>query len=234
MTATASPVGNLILDRLSGDELVPLLSAGQTISLPLSHELFREGGPVKHVYFPTKGVYGLVILGQGGERVEAATIGNEGLLGLSVFLGIDFTPYTVITQVPGDALRVPAATFLQAARAGTSLDRLLRRYAVYRMRAASQTVACNTLHCVEERMCRWLLTAHDRAAQDELPITQEFLSELLGVRRQTVALVAGTLQRAGLLTYRRGILRVLDREAMENSSCECYEATKALYERIMA
>ncbi len=233
MTGAAYPTGNLILDCLRRSEAMPLLSAAQNVSLPVGHVVFREDGPVPHVLFPTKGVYGVVALAEGGERVEAVSVGNEGMLGLPLFLGLDFMPYTVIALLPGEARSVPAASFLQAARAGTALDRILRRYSAYRMRVAIQSAACTSLHCVEERMCRWLLSARDRTTHDEFPVTQEFLAEVLGVRRQTVAIAAGALQRARLITYRRGILRVLNRETMEKSCCECYAATKALYQRIM-
>jgi CRP-like cAMP-binding protein len=136
-------------------------------------------------------------------------------------------------QVPGEALQVPAAKLLQAAKPGSTLDRFLRRYTFYRLRYANQTGACNTLHGVEERMARWLLMTHDRAEKDEFLLTHEFMSELLGVRRQTVSIIAGTLQRAGLITYRRGLLRVLDREGLEAASCECYEVLKQMYGHIV-
>jgi CRP-like cAMP-binding protein len=128
---------------------------------------------------------------------------------------------------------VPAAAFLQVAKPGSALDRLMRRYALYRLRCADQTGACNTLHSVEQRLARWLLMAHDRTGRDEFRLTHEFVSGLLGVRRQTVSIVAGTLQRAGLITYRRGVLRVLDREGRAAAGCECYEVLKRLYGRIV-
>ncbi len=148
-------------------------------------------------------------------------------------------PFVVLTLAGhGDegnpiAPRVPAASLGEAARPGTVLDRLLRRYTLYRLRCANQTGACNSMHAAEERMCRWLLMAHDRAGRDEFLITHEFLSELLGIRRQTISIVAGTLQRAGLICYRRGLLRVLDREGLEAASCECYGVMRQLYDPIV-
>jgi CRP-like cAMP-binding protein len=227
----ADRTGNRILDRLPGDESSRLLSSSQAVALPHGHEVYRQEVP--HVYFPTTGVFGVVIRMEEGKLVEGTTVGNEGMVGLPAFLGVDFHPFSVVSQVPGEAVQVPVATFLQAHQPGGTLDRLLRRYTLYRLRCANQTGACNTLHCVEERMSRWLLMAHDRAGKDEFLLTHEFLAELLGVRRQTVSIIAGTLQRAGFITYRRGVLRVLDREGLEAASCECYQAMKHLYDRIM-
>jgi CRP-like cAMP-binding protein len=233
MAPTANRTGNRILDLLPAGESSRLLSSSQAVSLPHGQKVFQQDGPIPHVYFPTTGVFGVVLLLEEGKQVEGTTVGNEGLVGLPVFLGADFHPFSVVSQVPGEALQVPAGTFLQAARPGGTLDRLLRRYTLYRLRCANQTGACSSLHSVEERMSRWLLMAHDRAGEDEFLLTHEFLAELLGVRRQTVSIIAGTLQRAGLVTYRRGVLRVLDREGLEAASCECYEAMKHLYDRIM-
>jgi CRP-like cAMP-binding protein len=229
----ADRTGNRILDRLPLDESSRLLSSSQVVALPHGQEVYRQDGPMPHVYFPTTGMFGVVIRMEEGKLVEGTTVGSEGVVGLPVFLGVDFHPFSVVAQVPGEAVRVPAATFRQALQRGGTLDRLLRRYTLYRLRGANQTVACNTLHCVEERMSRWLLMAHDRAGKDEFLLTHEFLSELLGVRRQTVSIIAGTLQRAGFITYRRGVLRVVDREGLEAASCECYQAMTHLYERIM-
>jgi CRP-like cAMP-binding protein len=229
----ADRTGNRLLDGLPGDESGPLLAAAQVVSLPRGREAFRADGPLPHVFFPTTSVFGVVVLMEGGDRVEGTTVGKEGMVGLPLFLGLDFHPFSVAVQVSGEAVRVPAAAFARAAGPGGPLDRVLRRYTVYRLRCANQTGACNTLHAVEERTARWLLTAQDRVGKDEFTITHEFLSQLLGVRRQTVSIIAGTLQRAGLVRYHRGVLRVLDREGLEAASCECYEALKGLYARVM-
>lgn len=233
MAFTAKPTGNRILDLLPRDESSRLLSSSLGVSMSHGQEVYRQDGPMPHIYFPTIGVFGIVILTGEGKLVEATTVGNEGMLGLPAFLGLDLHPFSVVSQVPGEALQVPAAVFVQALKPGGMLDRLLRRYTLYRLRCANQTGACNTLHCVEERMSRWLLMAHDRVGKDEFVLTHEFLSELLGVRRQTVSIIAGMLQQAGFITYRRGVLRVLDREGLEAASCECYEAMKQLYDRVM-
>jgi CRP-like cAMP-binding protein len=225
--------GNRILDLLPNGESSYLLSSSQAVALPHGQEVFHDNGPMPYVYFPTKGVFGIVIHLEGGQQVEAVTIGSEGVVGLPVFLGLAFHPFAAVTQVSGEAWRVPAATLVQASQPGSTLDRLLRRYTLFRLRYANQTGACNSLHSVEKRLCRWLLLAQDRTGQKEFLLTHEFLAALLGVRRQTVSLIAGTLQRAGLISYHRGILRVLDRAGLEGAVCECYTATQQLYERIM-
>jgi len=229
----ADRTGNHLLDLLPEAELGPLLSSAQVVSLAHGRVVYQLNGLVPHVYFPTTSVFGIVLVVEEGKQVEGATVGKEGLIGLPAFLGVDFHPFRAVAQVPGEALQVSAARFLEAARPGSTLDRVVRRYTLYRLRCANQTGACNTLHAVEERTARWLLMTHDRAGKDEFLLTHEFLSELLGVRRQTISLTAGTLQRAGLVTYRRGLLRVLDREGLEDASCECYTVLKQLYDRIM-
>jgi CRP-like cAMP-binding protein len=233
MASATGRTGNRILDLLPGDETNLLLPSARTVLLPQGHEVFSEDGPMPHVYFPTTAMFGVVILMREGRQVEGTTIGSEGMLGLPVFLALDFHPFSVVSQIPGEALQVPAATFLQTITRGGTLDRILRRYTLYRMRSANQMGACNTLHSVEERMSRWLLMAHDQSGKEEFVLTHESLSECLGVRRQTVSLIAGVLQKAGLITYRRGVLQVVDREGLESASCECYTVLKQLYDRIV-
>src|SRR5207302_6811307 len=177
-------------------------------------------------YFPTSGMVSLTVLMEDGKEIEAGTIGNEGMIGLSVALGLDFSPNKAISQIPGEGVRIPVATFMEAMQPGGTLDRLVRRYTAYCLRYANQTVACNLLHSVEERICRWLLMCHDRAGKDEFALTHEFLAEMLGVRRQTVTVIAGKLQMASVIAYRRGVVRVLQRRSLEAASCECYEVTK--------
>ena len=212
------------------DRLLPL---AESVSLRHLEQLHEQDGPLPHVHFPKSGVLSSVIALREGRVVEAATVGNEGMVGIPALLGLDFTTATATAQVPGDSLRIPTPAFVQATRAGGPLDLILRRYIAFSLRSAYQAVACNALHSAEERMARWLLTTQDRVAQAEFLLTQEFLAQMLGVRRQTIQLIAGTLQTAGLITYRRGLIRVLDREALEAAGCECYGVTKTLYDRIV-
>src|SRR5262245_9630166 len=205
---SSSSTGNRLLDRLPKKELNRLMAVSETVSLPHGRELYRQDGPLPHVYFPRSGVCSVVVLMNDGKVVEAATVGNEGMVGLPAYLGLDFAPDSTISQVPGAGFRVAVATLREVGQQGSILDTVLRRYDAYRHRYGNQTIACNALHTVDERACRWLLMTHDRAGQDDFLLTHEFLAEMLGVHRQTVSIVAGTLQRAGFITYRRGQVRV--------------------------
>jgi CRP-like cAMP-binding protein len=140
---------------------------------------------------------------------------------------------TAVAVVRGESLRIPTAAFLEIMKEGKELEKLIRKYAAYCMRYESQMVACNAIHSVEQRACRRLLMAHDRVGNDDFSLTQELLSEMLGVRRQTVAAIAGTLQAADIIAYRRGVIKILDRRGLETASCECYKVAKTAYESIV-
>ncbi len=230
---TPNRTGNRLLDRLPRKEYKSLLPQLETISLAREEEVYRQNSPLSHVYFPTNGMFSTVILMEDGERIEAIPIGKEGMVGVPAVLGLDFSPVTTTLLVPGECLRLPAASLLQAVKPGRELDRLLRRYAAFSLRYANQSVACNALHSVEERMCRWLLMTQDRVEKDEFWLTHELLAAMLGVRRQSVSVVAGTLQKAGFIAYQHGVMRVLDRDGLEGASCECYGVTETLYDSIM-
>ena len=237
MTVPATPnrMLNLLLDRLPKNEYKSLVRSEKTVSLAHGDEVYQEDSVrgLSHVYFPTSGMISLTVLMEDGKEIEAGTVGNEGMIGFSVAQGLDFSPTKAISQISGEGLRVPVSAFLKALKSGEALDRLVRRYTAYSLRYANQTVACNLLHSVEERICRWLLMCHDRVDKDEFVLTHEFLAEMLGVRRQTVTAIAGMLQTAALITYRRGVIRVVHRKKLEAASCECYAVTKAFYNRIM-
>jgi CRP-like cAMP-binding protein len=175
----------------------------------------------------------LTVIMENGKEVEAGTVGNEGMIGLPIAHGLDFSPTKAIAQVSGESLRIPVSAFLHAMKPGGTLERLVQRYAAFSLRYGSQMVACNLLHSVEKRMCRWLLMCLDRVEKDAITLTHEFLAEMLGVRRQTVTVIAGKLQTAGVITYRRGVILILNRKKLEAASCECYRAIKASYDRIM-
>lgn len=226
--------GNLLLDRLPREERAQLLRSAETVSLPRGHEVYRQGGPIPHVYFPKSGSICLLVLMEDGRAIDVASVGNEGMVGIPVLLGLEFSPMTTIVQLPGQSFRIVTCAFLQALKTCATLNKLLRQYVTYRLGAANQTVACHLLHSVQERMSRWLLTAQDRAGQDDLLFTHEFLADMLGVRRQTVSLVARIMQAAGLIAYRRGRLRILNREGLTAACCECYNTTKSLYGSILA
>jgi CRP-like cAMP-binding protein len=233
--ATPNRMVNRLLERLPKNEYKFLVRSEKIVSLAHGDEVYPQDsrGRLSHVYFPTNGMISLTVLMEDGKEVEAGTVGNEGMIGLSVAHDLDFSPTKAISQISGEGLRIPVSAFLKAMKQGGLLDKLVRRYTAFSLRYASQTVACNLLHSVEQRMCRWLLMCRDRVEKEEFTLTHEFLAEMLGVRRQTVTVIAGTLQTASVITYHRGVIRILNRKKIEEASCECYGVTKAFYDRIM-
>jgi CRP-like cAMP-binding protein len=222
--------GNHLLDRLPMVELDALLKDAQWVKFGVREQvadLGREGGPV---YFPTHGVYSLLLPLSEEPPVEVAVVDSEGMLGLPVVLGVDSSPLRAITQVAGECVRVAPDRFRSALHAGGVLDALVRRFLAVSLQSAHQNIACNLRHTVEERLCRWLLSVHDRTDNDEFEITQELMSEVVGASRQKVTVVAGRLQAAGHITYQRGRVRVVDRKGLEATSCECYRVLRNAYE----
>jgi CRP-like cAMP-binding protein len=226
-------VGNRLLDALPIEELNQLRSLWEVVSVGQAEEICHQGGPLPYVLFPVSGIYSTIVSLEDGQVVEASTVGNEGVMGLAAILGLEFSPKTATTPVPGHCLRLTVAAMQTQLKAGGNLRNVLHRYAIFALRNAYQMVACNTMHSAQERLCRWLLTSQDRIGEDLLTLTHEFLAQLLGVRRQTVTVIAGTLQAAGLIRFRRGEVRIMNRSGLEASCCECYNVTRSLYERIV-
>ena len=230
----AGATGNRLLDSLPKIQAAQLAAAWQRVDLKPSGVIYPHGGPISHVYFPISGCCCHVVSSSDTRRtIEVTTVGNEGMLGIDLALGLHFSPLTAISAIPGEALRIPASSFMQTMRGGKSLENLIRRYAAYCLRFASQTIACNTLHSAKQRVCRRLLMAHDRVGGREFLLTHEVLSQMLGVRRQAITLVARALQEANLIEYRRGVIKILDRKGLEEAACECYAITQAAYESIV-
>jgi len=187
-----------------------------------------------HAYFPITGSVALTIDTHKGTSCEAAAIGNEGVLGLPIYLGLASSPTTVVQQIDGRSYRLGASAFLEAIRKSALLQRLLHRYTAYTIRAAQQTAACNQLHTLRQRACRWLLTVEDRAGSPQFELPHAVLADMLGVRRQSVSEVAAELRRAGLIEYRRGVVTIVSRRKLESAACcECYGQLNAFYERMM-
>jgi CRP-like cAMP-binding protein len=225
--------GNHILDLLPQadfDIVSPML---QLVELTYKQTVQKFEEDMAHAYFPTSGMISLMTVLQDEDPVEVATIGRNGLVGLPLALGVAASPHLAICQMAGEALRLPARSFRDAMRRAPGLERLVHLYIAWTLRSAGQGVACNALHPVEERACRWLLMLHNQAASDEFAMTQEFLAYMLGVRRQSVTVVAGALQNAGLIRYRRGVITVLDRARLEESACECYATLREYYTDVM-
>lgn len=226
-------VYNKLLATLSQEEYERLLPNMEHMPLPYKQIIYGPNEPIKHVYFPKSGIISLLtVLGDGG-TVEVATVGNEGMIGIPLLLGVDQTPAETIVQVPGECLRMKVDVFRKEVFPGSPLHNLLLRYTQALINQIAQTAACNRLHSVEERACRWLLLSHDRVDSDQFPITQEFLAQMLGVRRASVSVVAAILQKAGLIRYHRGNMTILDRQGLEDGSCECYQVLKQEYTRLL-
>jgi CRP-like cAMP-binding protein len=205
------------------------MSSLEIVPLKLKDILHKSGESPHHVYFPTDGFCSVVTVLEGGDMVEVTTIGREGIVGVFDTLTGGPAADLVMVQAEGDACyRMTADTFREEMRRDGPFRDLVNRYMKALVGVIMQSTACNAMHSVEQRLARWLLLAHDRVGRDAFPLTQEFVAMMLGATRPTVTLVAGTLQRAGLITYHRGQLTIIDREKLESASCECYRATTRL------
>jgi len=212
-----------------------LSPALQLVTHTAGHVIHRQDRPMYHAYFPLTGSMALTINTQEGAACEAAAIGNEGVLGLPIYFGLPSSPNTVVQQITGRSYRLAAAVFLEAIRKSAALQSLLHRYAAFTIRAAQQTAACNALHTLRQRACRWLLMVQDRAGSAQFELPQSVLADMLGVRRQSVSEVAAELRRAGLIEYRRGLITIANRRKLESAACcECYGQLNGFYERVMA
>ena len=226
---------NLLLRLLPEPEYLRLREHLTPVHLVSGMVLSEPNERITEIYFPRSCVLSLIYRFHDGAVVEVGTVGNEGMSGLPLFLGIDSMPVETIAQVPGDALRMSASAFLSMAdQEDGQMHDLLHRYTQGLMMQVSQTAACNGMHTVEERCARWILMTDDRVGGTEFHLTQEFLSYMLGVRRPGVTVAAASLQRAGLIRYRRGRMAVQDRRGLEKASCECYGVVRAHFERLFS
>ena len=226
--------GNRLLALLSPETRRRMLPAFQLLTLEMSHLLYEPNEVITHIYFPLTAVTSVLSEMEDGTTVEVATVGREGMVGLSVFLGGETTFLRTIAQVPGMALSMEREDFLGLVKDTSSdLQPVLLRYTQALFTQLAQQSACNRSHNMEERCARWILMTQDRVGKDEFPLTQEFLAYMLGSRRASVTLAAGILARAGLIRYTRGIIRVLDRARLEEATCECYGIIQREYERLI-
>jgi CRP-like cAMP-binding protein len=227
------PRANRLLSLLPEEDYERLLPHMETVPLKLRDIFYNPREPIRHVYFPLTCVGSLVNLLEGGDSVEFGTVGYEGMIGLPVLLQTRSVPTQAICQVAGEAVRVSAEVFQTEMDRAGPVQRLLLRYTQYLFNQMAQTAACNRFHPIEERCSRWLLMTRDRVGRDEFTLTQEFLATMLGVRRATVTVAAGILQEAGLIRYRRGRVKIVDPESLEESSCECYRIIRDEYEALL-
>jgi CRP-like cAMP-binding protein len=228
------PGQNRILSSLGRDLQVRLLPRMEKISLSIRQILYAPDEAITHAWFPLSGVVSLIINLKSGEAVEVATVGNEGVAGIPLLLGADRGPLKAVCQVAGQALRMRADNFRRSLEEHPEFAELVRRYAQGMFDQVAQTTACNHVHSVQQRMCRWLLMTHDRVGADEFHLTQEFLAQMLGVRRPSVTVAAGHLQRSGLIRYQRGRIQISDRAGLEAGACECYDSLRREFDRLFS
>jgi CRP-like cAMP-binding protein len=233
MQRSNSALRNRLLASLPSDDYALLAPHLVQVELERGRLLYDPGDPVETVYFPHDGVISLMTLMENGAAIESATIGPEGALGLMAAVSPRQSLLRAIVQTPVRAARINAAPLHEAWEKSAELRRLVDNHNEALFGHAIQSVACNALHSVEARFCRWLLTCHDRISSDTVALTQEFLADMLGVQRTTVTAVARSLQEKGVIRYRRGVVDIIDRAALEQFTCECYGAIRRTYERLL-
>lgn len=225
---------NAILAQLPDEELSGIRQRAEVVEAEIRRRVYEPGEAISAVYFPLSSVFSMVAHTDGGEFVvEVGTIGHEGMVGLPLFLGSTGSPHSAFCQVPGEAARLGAAGFREVLRTDGALHHLLNRFSQATMVQIAQNVVCNNVHSVEQRACRWLLTTRDRVGRETFPLTQEFLAQMLGVRRPTVSETASELQERGYITYHRGMLTVVDTEALRRSACDCYRIVRAEFDDLI-
>jgi CRP-like cAMP-binding protein len=233
MSVSPSPRQNYLLAALPEAVYERLLPHLELVLMPLGHVLYKSGGELPYLYFPTSSIVSLVYVMANGASAEIAVTGFEGLLGVSLFLGGHTTSNQAVVQSAGHAYRIIAKTIKHEFDQGGQLQHLLLLYTQALIAQMAQTAVCNRHHSLDQQLCRWLLLSLDRLRSGELTMTQELIANMLGVRRQGVVEAAGNLQKAGLIDYRRGRILVLDRPGLEARVCECYAVVKREYDRLL-
>ena len=229
----AGPPANRLLGLLPPKDYRRLSPHLQPIPLGYRQSLYRANKSIGFVYFIETGVGSLVNTMANGEAAEVGTIGNEGVVGLPLLFGDDRAPTSVYVQVPGAGLRMKATRFNKELARSASMRRVMLRYAHAVFNQVAQSAACNHFHSIEQRCCRWMLMTHDRMQSDQFLLTQEFLAMMLGVQRTGVSAAAGSLQKAGLIRYKRGNVTIIDRRGLLQRSCECYGVSKREFDRLL-
>jgi CRP-like cAMP-binding protein len=233
MSQAHNPFQNHLLAALPPQEFEPLAANLKLVPMPLGQMLYEPGAQMHHAYFPTTSIVSLHYVTNSGASAETAGVGNEGVVGISLFMGGDSTPSSAVVQTAGHAYRLDRATLKDQFNRGGALQRLLLRYTQALMTQMAQTAVCNRHHSVEQQLCRWLLLTLDRVPTQDLVMTQELVASMLGVRRESVTDAAGRLQTAGCIRYRRGHIGVLDRVGLEARACECYGVVKKELDRLL-
>ncbi|MBK8739531.1 MAG: Crp/Fnr family transcriptional regulator [Betaproteobacteria bacterium] len=234
MSPPNTPSQNHLLAALPAAEFARLSPHLELVPLRLGDTLYEPGTQLQHVYFPTTSVVSLLYVLESGMSAEIAGVGNEGILGIALFMGGDTTPSSAVVQTAGQGYRLPAKVLKQEFARGGEVQRLLLRYTQALVTLMFQTAACNRHHSIEQQLCRWLLLTIDRLPTNELVMTQELIANALGVRREGITEAAGNLQRGGLIRYRRGHISVLQRSGLESGSCECYAVVRKELKRLLS
>ena len=233
MATPSDPKTNQLIAALPDAAWQRWLPDLESVDMPLGQVLYESGGVLTHVYFPTTAIVSLLYVMQNGASAEIAVVGNEGIVGIALFMGGDSTPSRAVVQSAGQGYRLSAdAMKLEFDRAGP-LSHLLLRYTQALITQMAQTAVCNRHHSLDQQLCRWLLLSLDRLLGNELVMTQELIANMLGVRREGVTEAAHKLQQAGLIRYARGHILALDRPGLEKRSCECYAVVKQEYDRLL-
>ncbi len=227
------PATNRLLAALPLRDRKRFLARAELVELKFSDVLSIPGEPIRHVYFPTDSLVSLVATVDGSSGLEVGLVGNEGVLGISLMLGVEESPLHALVQGAGGAVRMKAAPFRRELAESIALQSGLNRYLYVSMSELAQTAACTRYHLLESRLARWLMTTGDRAHSDEFLLTHELLAHRLGVRRVGVTTAAGALQKRGLIRYSRGHITILDRTGLEAAACECYRAGQDMHDRIL-
>lgn len=230
---TASSIQNRLLAALPTEEYKGLLRNLEQVTLPFGRVLYEPGDAIRHVYFLNYGIVSLLCAVGDRASIEVATVGNEGVVGIPLFLGVSTALSSAIVQSAGSAMRLTAEAIRAGFSQGSSLQGLLQRYTHALLTQVSQSVACNRFHTVDARLARCLLMTRDRSQSNEIQLTQEFLSRMLGVRREGVTLAAIALQKKKLIRYRYGHITILSRAGLEAVSCKCYRIVKNEYDRFL-
>lgn len=233
MPFSANPAQNHLLANLPAEVLARLLPQLEYLPMERGKVLYESGSQLLHVYFPTTSIISLFYIMEDGASAESAIVGNDGILGIALFMGGETTPSRAVVRSAGHGYRLKAQDLKEEFHRAGPLMHLLLRYTQALITQLAQTAVCNRHHSVDQQLCRWLLLSLDRLPTQEMDITQEAIANMLGVRREGVTEAAGNLQEAGLISYRRGHISVLDRKGLEARSCECYDVVKREFDRLL-
>ena len=224
---------NHLIAALPADEFIRLKPNLEPVTLSLGEVIYESGEQLDYLYFPTTAIISLLYIMENGSTAEIGMAGNDGLVGIALYMGGSTTPSRAVVQSAGNAFRMPSRSLNDEFSLGGVFQKILLRYTQSLMTQISQTAVCNRLHSVEQQLCRWLLINHDLLQTNKLIMTHDLIANMLGVRREGVSIAAGRLQQKGLIRYVRGTITMLDRDALEKAACECYRVVKDEYDRLL-